>query len=44
MGGLARAAAGDEAFCFLIPSGKWFWPLLLAGSLPTVLALFRLAF
>jgi hypothetical protein len=32
------------AFCFLLPPGRWFWPLLLAGSLPTLHALFRLAF
>lgn len=32
------------AFCFLVPPGRWFWPLLAAGSLPTLHALFRLAF
>ena len=32
------------SFCFLVPPGRWFVPLLLAGSLPTLLAYFRLIF
>ena len=32
------------AFCFLLPANRWFWPLLLAGSLPSLHAFFRLVF
>ena len=32
------------SFCFLVPPGRWFWPGLLAGSLPSLLAMFRLVF
>jgi hypothetical protein len=32
------------AFCFLIPPTRWFWPLLLLGSLPSLDAFFRLIF
>ncbi len=32
------------AFCLLVPPGRWFVPLLLAGSLPSLLAMFRLIF
>lgn len=32
------------AFCFLAPPGRWFWPLLLLGSLPSLHAFFRLVF
>ena len=32
------------AFCFLVPANRWFVPLLLAGSLPSLHALFRLVF
>ncbi len=32
------------AFCFLVPANRWFWPLLLAGSLPSLFAFFRLVF
>ena len=32
------------SFCFLVPAGRWFAPLLLAGSLPSLLAFFRLVF
>ncbi len=32
------------AFCFLVPANRWFWPLLLAGSLPSLHAFFRLVF
>ena len=32
------------AFCFLVPANRWFWPLLLAGSLPSLHAFFRLIF
>ena len=32
------------SFCFLVPPGRWFAPLLLAGSLPSLLAMFRLIF
>lgn len=32
------------AFCFLVPANRWFWPLLLAGSLPSLHAGFRLVF
>ncbi len=32
------------AFCFLVPPGRWFVPLLLAGSLPSLHAFFRLVF
>ena len=32
------------SFCFLVPPGRWFVPLLLAGSLPSLLAMFRLVF
>ena len=32
------------AFCFLLPANRWFWPLLLAGSLPSLHAGFRLVF
>lgn len=32
------------AFCMMAPAGRWFWPVLLAGSLPSLHALFRLAF
>ena len=32
------------ASCFLVPANRWFWPLLVAGSLPTLHAFFRLIF
>ena len=32
------------AFCFLVPAGRWFWLLLLAGTLPSLHAFFRLVF
>ena len=32
------------AFCFLVPANRWFVPLLLAGSLPSLHAFFRLVF
>ncbi len=32
------------AFCFLLPGNRWFWPLLVAGSLPSLHAYFRLIF
>ncbi len=32
------------AFCFLVPANRWFWPLLLIGSLPSLHAFFRLVF
>ena len=32
------------AFCFLVPANRWFWPLLVAGSLPSLHAFFRLVF
>ena len=32
------------AFCFLLPAHRGFWPLLLAGSLPSLHAFFRLIF
>jgi hypothetical protein len=32
------------AFCFLVPANRWFLPLLLAGSLPSLHAFFRLVF
>ena len=32
------------AFCFLAPANRWFVPLLLAGSLPSLHAFFRLVF
>ena len=32
------------AFCFLVPAGRWFWPLLVVGSLPSLHAMFRLVF
>lgn len=32
------------AFCFLVPANRWFVPLLLAGSLPSLHAFFRLIF
>ena len=32
------------AFCFLLPANRWFVPLLLAGSLPSLHAFFRLVF
>lgn len=32
------------AFCLLLPSGRWFWLLLALGSLPSLHAIFRLAF
>ncbi len=32
------------AFCFLLPAGRRFAPLLLAGSLPSLFAFFRLVF
>lgn len=32
------------SFCFLVPQGRWFVPLLTAGSLPSLLAMFRLVF
>ena len=32
------------AFCFLVPANRWFWPLLLAGSLSSLHAFFRLIF
>ena len=32
------------AFCLLLPANRWFWPLLVAGSLPSLHAFFRLVF
>jgi hypothetical protein len=32
------------AFCFLLPATRWFWPLLVLGSLPSLDALIRLVF